>query len=408
MADQLGKVAGVCVPGWEPVRQAFESNFSDHGELGASVCIHVGDSTVVDLCGGFTAEDRKTHWTSDTIIVVFSNTKGATALCAHVLADRGQLELDAPVAKYWPEFAQNGKSAATVAMMLNHSVGVPALREPVKQGGVTDWDYMIQRIEQEKPFWEPGTQHGYHAVTFGWTVGELVRRVSGRSFGTFFREEIAGPLGLDFWIGIPANMEREVVPYIPPAVGPKPNAFHVALGSPMSLAALAVLNTGGYRLIDAAGQRGMDTPEVHAAEIGGAGGIASARGIAGMYKPLATRGGKLVSGSTVERMMQTSAAAIVDPVLRMQTHFGLGFMKTTDNRRWADGNNGMILGERAFGHPGAGGSLGFADPDCELSFGYVMNRMGGDVLLNVRGQSLVNAAYGCLGYRSNEAGAWIR
>src|SRR5574337_705133 len=154
-------------------------------------------------------------WTDDTISIVHSCTKGATALCAHLLIDRGQLDLHAPVAEYWPEFAANGKQRATVEMMLNHSVGVPALREPVKDGGYYDWHYMCERLAAEAPFWEPGTRNGYHMMTFGWLVGELVRRVSGRSLGAFFRDEVATPLELDFWIGLPDAHRARVAPMIP-------------------------------------------------------------------------------------------------------------------------------------------------------------------------------------------------
>lgn len=391
------------------MREEFEKNFVSRGEVGASICIKIGEDTVVDLSGGSVDEDGNIPWTPETLSVVFSNTKGATALCAHYLVDQGELQLDDPVSKYWPEYAVNGKENTSVAMMLNHSAGVPALRDPVIPGGVTDWDYMVKRLEAETPFWEPGTRHGYHAVTFGWTVGELVRRVSGESLGTFFRNQITGPLGLDFWIGLPNELETRVAPYIPvtelPAI---PNAFQLAFQDSSSLSSLAALNTGGYTILDEAGNRGMDTPEVHRAEIGAVGGIASARALAGMYQPLANGGGSLLSRDTVLRMGQTSTAVICDPVLKMQTHFGYGFMKTTDNRSSRDGNDGMIIGERAFGHPGAGGSLGFADPDCHMSFGYIMNRMGANVLLNPRGQSLVDAAYRCLGYRTNNPGAWVK
>lgn len=407
-ADRPVIIGGHCAPGWEPVHDAFAANFRNHGEMGASLCIYADDRKVIDLSGGMIVDGGAEDWTADTLAVVFSNTKGATALCAHLLIDRGLLDLDAPVAEYWPEFARNGKERATVAMMLSHAAGVPGFRDPVKPGGVTDWDYMIRRLEEEEPFWGPGTRHGYHAVTFGFTVGELVRRISGRSLGTFFREEIAGPLGIEFWVGLPAELEPRVAPYVPPTPGPIPNGFQIALGQPGSLASLAVLNTGGYTLIDAHGGRGMDTREAHAAEIGGAGGIANARGLAGLYRPLAAGGGALFSADAVHRMSQTYCAGLIDPVLQMRTHFASGFMKTTDNRRSGDANDGMVIGTNAFGHPGAGGSLGFADPDCGLAFGYMMNVLGSGVLLNTRGQSLVDAAYRCLGYRTNAPGAWVR
>ena len=206
---------GICKPGFERVAEAFAENFKSKGEVGASVCLTVGGETVVDLWGG--VADRKTQrpWTCDTVSVVFSCTKGATALCAHVLASRGQLDLDAPVVELWPEFGQKGKEHVTTRMMLDHSVGVPALRERVKDGGPFEWDYMTERLAAEEPFWRPGIRNGYHGFTFGWTVGEMVRRASGKSLGTFFQEEIAGPLGVDFWIGLPEEIEPRVAPISP-------------------------------------------------------------------------------------------------------------------------------------------------------------------------------------------------
>jgi CubicO group peptidase (beta-lactamase class C family) len=243
-------------------------------------------------------------------------------------------------------------------------------------------------------------------MTFGWTVGELVRRVSGRSLGTFFQDEIAGPLGLDFWIGLPEQIEPRVAPIRPfvPSGAPTLNEFAVALTTdPASISALSLLNTGGFALT------GHSSREAHAAELGGGGGITNARGLAGMYAPLAGGGGTLVSTDDVIRMSQTSMATQQDATLLIPTRFGLGFMKSMDNRHRPTGHiETMLIGDRAFGHAGAGGSLGFADPDCGLAFGYSMNQMGAGILLNSRGQSLVDAAYRCLGYRTNAPGVWTR
>ena len=175
----------------------------------------MGGETVVDLWGGVADPKTGAPWNKDTVSIVFSCTKGATALCAHVLASRGKLDLDAPVVELWPEFGQHGKEHVTTRMMLDHSAGVPALRAPVKDSGPYEWDYMTARLADEVPFWPPGTRNGYHGFTFGWTVGEMVRRASGKSLGTFFREEVAGPLGLDFWIGLPEEIEPRVAPITP-------------------------------------------------------------------------------------------------------------------------------------------------------------------------------------------------
>jgi len=403
------RVQGKCEPGFERVAEEFLANFSERDELGASVCVDVDGARKVDLWGGHVRADADDPWNADTVSIVFSCTKAATALCAHMLIDRGELDLNARVTKYWPEFGQNGKGEVTVAMMLNHSAGLPALREAVKPGGYYDWDYMCDRLAAEEPFWEPGTRNGYHMITFGWTVGELVRRVSGRSLGTFFREEVAEPLGIEFFIGLPPEHEPRVAPMVPwlPTPDAEPLPFNQALMSdPRSIQSLSLLNSGGYS---------PDAPEAYAAEIGGGGGISNARGLAGLYQPLAnggvTRDGRvrLLSAERVAQMSQVSMATQCDATLLAPTRFGLGFMRSMDNRHRPSGSmETAILGERAFGHAGAGGSIGFADPDCGLAFGYSMNRMGAGILLNPRGQSLVDATYRALGYRTDAPGFWAR
>jgi len=395
--------AGTCHPDFDAVAQAFRRNFDDLDEVGASVCVTVDGERVVDLWGGRRAEDAEAPaWEADTLVVVFSCTKGMTATCAHVLASRGELDLDAPVAEYWPEFAKAGKERATVRMMLDHSVGVPALRAKLPAGSVYDWPSMISRLEEEPPFWEPGTRNGYHAITFGWTVGELVRRVSGRSLGTFLREEIAEPTGADIWLGLPYAQEKRVAPVIPFVPDPmEPTALTQAIRADRSgLPALVILNQGRFN---------PNSREAHAAELGGAGGLASARGLADLYRPLALGGGDLVDPDTLARMGEVAVATEQDAVLLAPTRFSLGFMKSIDNRRLRSGDrDSSILSSAAFGHVGAGGSIGFADPAAGLSFGYAMSRMGPGILLNERGQGLVDATYRSLGYRSNASGVWAR
>jgi CubicO group peptidase (beta-lactamase class C family) len=280
-------------------------------------------------------------------------------------------------------------------MMLDHSAGVPALREKVKNSGPYEWDYMTDRLAAEEPFWAPGTRNGYHGFTFGWTVGEMVRRASGKSLGTYFQDEIAKPLGLDFWIGLPEAIEPRVAPMIPyiykPAQARTP--FMTDLSKvPTSPASLFFFNTGDWRIGSA------DTRAGHAAEIGAANGITNARGLAGMYAPLARGGGKLVDRKTLTRMGEVSMATHDDATLRIPTRFALGFMKSMDNRKRSEGAkifgpdiDSVIMSSAAFGHVGAGGSLGFADPAAGMSFGYTMNSMGPGLLLNERGQALVDA-----------------
>ena len=396
-------VEGRCDPRFEEVRRTFEQNFAERGEVGASVCLSVDGETVVDLWGGMADPETGDPWREDTISIVFSCSKAATAICAHILIDRGELAPDALVADYWPEFAKNGKEKTTVRMMLNHESALPALRAPVKPGGFGDWDYMIRRMEDEEAFWEVGTRNGYHMVNFGWTVGELVRRVSGRSLGTFFREEVAGPTGARFWLGLPETEDVHIAPirFYQPQPGDVPTEFSIRLMTePDSIQHKSFLNTGGWDWNDRKGQT---------AEIGGAGGLSNARGQVAMYTPLATDNGQLVSHDRLQNMTMVSTATQRDATLLVPTRFASGFMKSMDNRGLNLGpGTSAVLGEKAFGHVGAGGSIGFADPECGLAFSYTMNQMGGGLLLNARGQSLVDAAYRSLGYRSDAPGAWVR
>lgn len=393
----MGAVDGDYEERFAPVVDEFVRNFAERGEVGASLCISHEGRTVVDVWGGTIdlpdrdgkLPDEPRPWARDTISIVHSCTKGATALCAHVLAAQGKLDIEAPVAEYWPEFAQAGKEKATVRMMLDHSVGVPVFRGPIEPGELNDWDRVIARMEAEAPFWEPGTRNGYHMINFGWTVGELVRRVSGTSLGTFFREAICEPLGLDFWIGLPEELETRVAPMAPyrRSKGEPLGLFALTiLNDPTSIPALAVANMASTN---------MNARDYHAAEIGGGGGITNARALAGMYAPLALGGGSLVDADHLARMGRISVATNDDASLRIATRFALGFMVSMDNRAKVE-KDSVILGDAAFGHVGAGGSIGFADPAHGLSMGYTMNRMGNGILLNERGQSLVDATYAVL------------
>lgn len=393
--------------GFEAVEKAFRANFAEREEVGASCCVAVDGEIVADLWGGKADPETGRAWEEDTVSVVFSATKGATAICAHHLIDQGKFGLHTPVADIWPEFGQGAKAMATVRMMMDHTVGVPVLREKLKKDGIYDWDYMCERLADEEPFWNPGERGGYHGLTFGWTVGELVRRASGRSLGTYFAEQIAGPLGLDFWIGLPEEIEPRVAPMIFRRHQPGdalPPFLEVGLGQQGSIPSLFLFNSGGFL-----GQ-GCNTRAGHAAELGGAGGITNARGLAGMYRPFANGGAwdgvRLAGDDTIDAMSEVSAASNLDATLQIPVRFGPGFMKSMDNR--ALGLESAIIGNRAFGHVGAGGSIGFADPENRISFGYTMNRMGDGLLLNDRGQALVDAVYESLGGLEISGGAWRR
>jgi CubicO group peptidase (beta-lactamase class C family) len=404
-------IEGTCVPAFAEVQAEFERNFRERGEVGASVCVLLNDEPVVDLWGGVAERETGRAWMRDTIGLVWSCTKGAIALCAHVLVSRGQLDIDLPVAHYWPEFAQAGKGDITVRLLLNHQAGLPIVREPLRAGGLYDWDYMVERLAAEAPFWPPGTRQGYHAATFGHLVGEVVRRITGQGVGDFFRQEIAAPLGLDFHLGLPEDEESRVAPTLRadriPA-GEVPWRFlSEAARDPQSMQTLIVTNTGRNP-----GARDHDTRLAHASVLPSQGAITNARGLAGLYAPLALggeyRGVRLVDAPTLAQMSAVSSASAVDAVLLVGMRFGLGFMKSADNRRSAPAaRDSLILSEEAFGHAGMGGSLGFADPRARMSFGYMMNKQGRGVLLNERGQSLVDATYRALGYHSNSAGRWL-
>jgi CubicO group peptidase (beta-lactamase class C family) len=396
------------------VRAAFEENFAKHGELGASICINHRGRTVVDMSGGWFDQNRSRPFSSDDLVVFFSCTKAMTALAAHCLVDEGLLDLNSPVSRYWPEYGQNGKEATTVAMMLNHSAGVCGFHEQIRQNGHRDWRYMVERLSVERPFWEPGTRNGYHASTFGWTVGELVRRVSGRPLGQYFREKIASPLSADIWIGLPENEEGRVSPVLPTDPDPDEPVIELhrnVVEHPNSISALTFTNRGGWSVgaIDPkTGVRLVNTREDHVAELGGAGGIGNARGLAKVFAAL---GGPspIISPDHVMRMSQTSMTSSRDPVLLVPTKFALGFMTSLDNRHRALGHlESFIVGEKAFGHVGAGGSFGFFDREEQLSAGYTMNRLGVGVWLDERGQSLIDAIYLSLGYRTNMPGIWVR
>jgi CubicO group peptidase (beta-lactamase class C family) len=399
---QTPQVHGSCDARFEAVRTEFERNLAERGEVGASVAVTFEGSTVVDLWGGSARPETGQAWERDTVVVVWSATKGATALCAHVLVDRGELDLDAPVAHYWPEFAQNGKDAVPVRMLLCHQAGLPALRKPLPEGAFYDWELMTRSLAEETPFWTPGFQHGYHGLTFGFLVGEVVRRVSGKSLGAFFRDEVAGPLGLDFQIGLPEADEPRVAPVIS---APPPDPEHLSplealvFGDPASVTSLMMMNTGGYMMPGA-----CDTRAAHAAELPSTGGVTNARGLAGMYEALANGGKPLVSEGAVRRMSAVASAG-VDSTIHLPTRWSLGYTKAVDNRVIAP-DQSVILAEEAFGHPGIGGSIGFADPKARMSFGYAMNKHGGGAGLNARGQSLIDAVYRCLGYETDDYGTW--
>lgn len=386
-------VQGYCHEQFLQLRRAFEANFVESGEVGASLAVEIDGQRVVDLWGGTAAPETGMPWSKDTLGIVFSNTKPATALCAHRLAEQGLLDLDKPVAHYWPAFGDSQRRDMTVAMLLDHSAGMPAITEKLPRDAAFDWDCMVSFLEKQEPLWQPGTRVGYHGLTFGWLVGEVVRRVSGLSLGSFFQKEIAGPLGLDFWIGLPESEEPRVATIIPAAPSDTPrNAFEAALRDPQSISARYFVNTGGWR------PAGFNSRAGHAAEIGAANGITNARSLARLYGTLAMGGNRdglhLLGERALRRATRITSATHLDACLLVPTRFAAGFMRSMDNR--ALGLDSAAIGDCAYGHVGAGGSVAFANPEHRMGFAYTMNRMGPGVLLNERAERLISAAYATL------------
>lgn len=382
-------VHGTVSKGFERVRDAFETNFSEGGEVGAAFCLHVKSRKVVDLWGGLTDVKGKT-WKENTPALVFSTTKGATAICAMMLVDQKRLDIDAPVAQYWPEFAAGGKADIPVRMLLNHQAGLPVIDALLTRAQVLEVAPIIDALAKQTPVWPPGSRHGYHALTYGWLVGELVRRITGKSIGQFFKEEVAGPLGLDFWIGLPADEESRVARLItaPPPTDPAILAQMAALFGPDSLAGRA-LSLNGAMSGPPGGDSIFNLPEVHRSEIPAANGITTARSLSRLYAACigTVKGTRLFGKRTLDKALEIQSDA-PDAVLGLRTTFGLGFMRT--------GPEIQMLGPNSFGHAGAGGSLGFGDFDTGVGFGYVMNQMGSGLLIDPRAARLIGAVRECL------------
>lgn len=384
MSDE-GPIHGECTERFAPVRRAFERNFRRHGELGASVAVYQDGEPVVDLWGGFADAARTRPWERDTLVHVASTTKGLTALCLHRLADEGRLDLDAPVAHYWPEFAQAGKAGLPVHMLLSHRAGLPAIRRRLPREARYDWERMCAALAAEAPWWEPGTRHGYHAMTFGWLVGEVLRRIDGRSVGTFLREEIATPLGIDFHIGLSPAKEARCADVVWQGNGGG-NPLLKKARKASAMADLAFSNPpGGPDEFNSEGWRRSEIPAAN--------GHANARAIARAYAALACGGsldGVRLLGPDQLALATTEQAFGPDAVLAdYPMRYALGFLL---------GHPRMPFGPspRAFGHPGMGGSLGVCDPDARLGFGYAMNCVQSGMAGDARGFALLHAVYACL------------
>lgn len=374
----MSEIRGSVEAGYEPVREAFERNFVENGDIGAGFCLYVDGAKVVDLTGGVRDTDG-TAYDDTTLQLVFSSTKGVTATCAHLLAQRGELDLDAPVADYWPEFSTAGKADIPVRWLLSHQAGLVDVDRAMTVEEALDWTTICDALADSPPLWEPGTGYGYHAVTYGWLVGEVVRRVAGVDFGEFVRREISEPLGLDLWVGLPDDEQHRVSPLINsgmpglPAAEPAGDADSQT-DAPSLVGMLDMLLGEGNllgRALTAPGGAFTDDQvwneaRVRSAQIPAANGVTNAASLARMYAALVSEvdGVRLLDADTLERAIapQVSGPSTV-PLLDIP--FALGFMTHSPLSPLLDG--------RSFGHYGAGGSLGFADPDRRVAGAYVMN-----------------------------------
>jgi CubicO group peptidase (beta-lactamase class C family) len=380
-------VGGFVAPGWEPVKAAFEKNFELGEELGASAAVYHRGAKVVDIWGGSFDQSGDRPYDDSTLQLMFSTTKGIVAIAVAMCVQRGLIDYHEKVATYWPEFAAHGKGGATVAQLLSHQCGLIAPDGPVTMADALDWKTITAMLADTKPDWPIGTGHGYHALTFGWLAGELIRRTDGRSPGQFLADEIAGPLGVDLWIGLPEQLGSRVSPIVGRPMNednPDPTIkamLEMFLG-PDTRGGRALFLNGAFLVDDAFNRR-----EVHAAEIPAANGIGTASALAKVYAAtMGTIDGVRLLNDDVRDQARTTITPSGEPdlCLIMPTTFGMGFM-----------THGMFTpysGPGSFGHSGAGGSNAFAQPERQLAVGYVMNKMAANLAADARAQRITNAA----------------
>jgi len=386
------EIHGRCDRRFEAVRRAFAREFNEGNERGAALCVTLEGEPVVDLWAGTRDPAETQPWEADTLANVYSTTKGITAIAALRLVDEGLLDLDAPVARYWPEFAAAGKEEIPVRYLLTHQAGLAAVRSPLPADALYDWPAMTSALAAQEPWWNPGSAHGYHALTYGWLVGELIRRLRGRSVGAVVRDEIARPLGAEFEIGFGPELDARVAPLRQGPIHPVPGGVGVDMlkelkENPEGLFAKAFSNPPLLGVVS------PNTRRWRAAEIPAANGHTSARSLARIYAALANDGRldgvEILSRETIERARAEQVNGM-DRVLRLTTRIGLGFFLPTADEPLGPNS-------RVFGHGGAGGSYSMADPENRLSFGYVMNWMHtGAWLVDPRPRRLLTAIYGCL------------
>lgn len=384
--------SGFVAPGWEGVLAAFEHNLTEGEDVGAGVAVYHRGQKVVDLTGGRFEAGQERPYDSDTLQLVFSTTKGIAAIAVAICVQRGLLAYDRPVAEYWPEFAAHGKGGATVAQLLSHQCGLFSVQGDISLAEALDWGTVTARLADTAPEWEIGSTHGYHALTYGWLAGELVRRVdpAHRGIGQFVREEIAGPVGVECYIGLPEEHEGRVSPLIGGLGGdavedPAVRQMMEMFMGPGTNAGRALSLNGAFTATD--GSNPFNTRAIHAAEIPAANGVTNAHALARIYAAtMAPVDGVQLLTDDVRDAARRPVTPENEPdaCLIVPTAFGMGFMTPSMFMPFA--------GAGCYGHPGAGGSVAFAQPERQMALGYVMNKMAGNLANDVRAMALIQAA----------------
>ena len=384
-------MGGFCDAQFLRVQQQFEENMRSGNEVGAAVAIVRQGKLVVDLWAGYSDKKATIPWKEDSIVNVFSSTKGIAALCVQHALDNRLLDLEKKVTYFWPEFGQKGKRDVSISWLLSHRSGLPALRDPVPDNALFDWDYMTARFADERPWWEPGVGHGYHMVSGGWMIGEVFKRALGCSINEYLQAEITPKLGVDFYIGVPEDAMHRVAQLKSSSSVPQNGRiflFDKIVADREGVLAKALMNPQSL-------MTSSNRDEWKRMELPSATGHSNARGLATLYGAAVSGvvngdvgAGSFLSEQAIQRCGDVASEG-VDNVLDIPTRFGPGFLlQQTDNPE-----TGFGSGQRAFGHPGSGGSLGFADPEQEIGFGYVMNQMGPYLMVDPRARSLVEAMY---------------